>query len=341
MTTFSNTLTLGPCKRLLLLGGGELLRMLCAWAPSNGYSVSVLTSPRHAVEMVNNESLEDYLRREGVPYLVADKIEKDEVGDFVGNTDDAFCLSLGAAWLFKADTIKKYFSNRLFNLHGTRLPQNRGGGGFSWQIITANRFGFCVLHIIDGGIDTGDIVLFDEFLYPAACRIPIDFENIYIRKNFVFLTNLFKDIAAEPKEVELVAQAEYFSTYWPRLHTLTNGWIDWTLNPYELERFICAFDAPYAGAQTYLNGQRVHLLSVSLNFQDGVFHSFQSGLIYRKAKSWICICVNGAALIVEKITDETGKDILDTVNIGDRFITPTEKLESSKQRVIYKPAGLK
>jgi methionyl-tRNA formyltransferase len=340
-TSQATNLTLGPYRKLLLLGGGQLLRELCSWAPFNNYSVGVITSQRHAEELFGNESLIDFLKGKNVPYLITDKIEKEDVKDFIGNAQNTFFLSLCSAWLFKAKTIEEYFENRLFNLHGARLPQNRGGGGFSWQILTGNRFGFCVLHLIDEGIDTGDIVLFDEFLYPPTCRIPLHYERIYIDKNFRFLTDLLTETKVTQKNVRLIPQAEYFSTYWPRLHTITNAWIDWLSEPYELERFICAFDSPYAGAQTLLNEKKVHIKNTSLNFQDGTFHSYQSGLIYRKTKSWICVCIKGAALIIESVIDESGNDILESMKVGDRFFTPIGKLESSKQRVIFTPTGLK
>ena len=52
----------------------------------------------------------------------------------------------------------------------------------------------------------------------------------------------------------------------------------------DVERFICAFDEPYVGASTNLNGDIVRIKSVCLSQQDGFFHHFQSGLIYRKTK---------------------------------------------------------
>ena len=67
-------------------------------------------------------------------------------------------------------------------------------------------------------------------------------ENLYIEKNIVFLTNFLKKSALKKRYIKLVDQAEHFSTYWPRLRTLTNSWIDWTMDKYDLERFICAFD---------------------------------------------------------------------------------------------------
>jgi hypothetical protein len=37
----------------------------------------------------------------------------------------------------------------------------------------------------------------------------------------------------------------------------------------------------------------------------------------------------------------TGNDIFDKVVVGDRFITPFDKLEYSKRRPVYSPSGLK
>ena len=76
-------LELGPYKRILLLGGGQFLRSLCIWAPLNKYSISVITSPRHAAEMLNNETLETFLKARNISYLVADKMETSEIKDFI------------------------------------------------------------------------------------------------------------------------------------------------------------------------------------------------------------------------------------------------------------------
>ena len=113
------------------------------------------------------------------------------------------------------------------------------------------------------------------------------------------------------------------------------------MEAYEIESFICAFDDPYIGAQTYLNRQKVRLKGVSINKQDGVFHSYQSGLIFRKGKSWLCVCLKNCSLIVEGIYDETGTDIFDQIVVGDRFTTPSAKLERAKSRAVYTPVGLR
>jgi len=334
-------LSLGPINGIVLLGGGQLLRDLSLWAISEDVPLKVITSPRHALENNDGTILSEFLVNNKISHSIVEKITDTYILSFLENTSDYFYLSLGAAWIFKNNMIKRLFNNRLFNLHGTRLPQNRGGGGFSWQIMMGNRFGFCVLHQVDGGVDTGDIIAADEFIYPTHARIPQDYENIYIQKNYDFVIKFIKKLRTASQVFRPIRQSEWFSTYWPRLNTDLNGYIDWNLNNDELERFICAFDSPYKGASTFLNNRRVYLKKVSISSQDGNFHSYQRGLIYRKTHNWLCVALKGAALIVEEIRDENGNDIMSDVRIGDRFYTPQASLEESMIRVIYTPRSLK
>ena len=331
----------GPIKGLVLLGGGILLRSICLWAKSERLPVKVITSPRHNDEIVDGESLENFLRSRNVDHISTDDISNGIVKSFLFDTEEYTFLSLGAAWIFKSPDTELLFGERLLNLHGTRLPQNRGGGGFSWQILMGNKFGYCVLHRVDDGIDSGEIVALEEFLYPANFRKPIDFERHYMEKNFNFVVNFIKKYRVGNVLPVPIRQSEYFSSYWPRLNTEINGWINWALDPLDIERFICAFDDPYSGAQTLLNGVKVRIKNVCLSPQDGLFHPYQSGIIYRKSQSWICVALRGSTLVIENLHDESGEDLLSSVNVGDRFITPINLLESSLVRPHYTSKGLK
>ena len=47
-------------------------------------------------------------------------------------------------------------------------------------------------------------------------------------------------------------------------------------------------------------------------------------------------------LIVEKILDKNGKNIISQIKPGDRFFTPIEKIENSRsKRVRYSSKGIK
>ncbi|MBH44231.1 MAG: hypothetical protein CMD88_02090 [Gammaproteobacteria bacterium] len=337
-----NKIQIGPIDTIFLLGGGKIVSELIQRINDDmSKTIKVISSPRHLKEIHNDQSFADFLSKKNINYLSIESMNDSKLKNFIKHNDNNFYLSIGAAWIFKKQHIDGLFHNKLLNLHSTRLPQNRGGGGFSWQILTKNRFGFCTIHMVDEGIDTGDIVFCNEFLYPAHCRIPSDYEKFYIPNN---VNSIMKFISLHEKKsntIKLIKQTEYFSSYWPRLNTDLNSWIDWSIDYNHLETFICAFDDPYLGAKTYLNHKPVYLKKCMVNNQDGIFHSYQSGIIYRKTDKWLCVSANGGGIIIEEVTNEKGESILEDIVVGDRFVTPHEKINESKLRVKYTSTGIK
>jgi methionyl-tRNA formyltransferase len=194
--------------------------------------------------------------------------------------------------------------------------------------------------MVDSGVDTGDIIATREFLYPAFCRVPADYQRLYLEKNKEFICEFVEDIISSESFFDRRKQSHYLSSYWPRLSTEINGWIDWKEDIQSLDKFICAFDDPYEGAKTYLNAEQVHIKNVMADFSDNHFHPFQYGLVYRKGPSWLVVSVKGGSLIIQNISDEDGNDIFENVKLGDRLVTPLTKIQSRFDRVTYSPKGL-
>ena len=133
----------------------------------------------------------------------------------------------------------------------------------------------------------------------------------------------------------LLDQPEYFGSYYPRLNTKINGWIDWNMNSHDLLSFINAFDDPYEGAATYINNQKVFLKQVQLHGNEVSNHSFMSGIIRRIEKNFVVIStVDKNSLIVEKVLNKNKNNIISKLKIGDRFYTPSIKLDLAKSTKI-------
>jgi methionyl-tRNA formyltransferase len=101
------------------------------------------------------------------------------------------------------------------------------------------------------------------------------------------------------------------------------------LNVSELDRFICAFDDPYAGASTYLGGNRIFLKDCQPEPSEPDFHPFHAGLIYRCSPSGVIIASRGGALLVRQILNKEGADITNKVVEGQRLTTPRAELKSA------------
>ena len=190
-------------------------------------------------------------------------------------------------------------------------------------------------------MDTGDIILFKEYTYPHTCRHPIDYQ-IYSIGQYQDLLIKFFQLVKDKKPFECITQQEYFSSYWPRLATDIHGYIDWSWTLRDIERFICAFDDPYNGASTLLNGKRVKLKKSYSSLNDGIFHPFQKGFIYRISEDVVFIATEQGSLLVNEVFDDNGINIKHDLRVGDRFYTPMKYIEEAKQfRAVYTATGLK
>jgi methionyl-tRNA formyltransferase len=333
----------GKISQYILFGGGQLLCLTAKKLKKESYTVFVVTSERHSTELItigkSHMPFIQFLQNEGIDYIISKEISQESVVlDRI--SEHTIGISFGAAWIFRKEFID-LFKGRLLNCHGARLPQDRGAGGFSWRILRDERVGISLIHKIDPGVDTGDIILFKEYIYPHDCRYPIDYQ-IYSISQYQELLSEFFGFVRDGKSFEHITQQEYLSSYWPRLATDIHGYIDWNWALKDIESFICAFDDPYNGASTFLNGKKVRLKKCCSSFNDGVFHPFQKGFVYRISENTIFVATEQGTLLVNNVFDENGVAVRKKLCVGDRFYTPIEYLEKAKQyRSVYTPAGLK
>jgi len=282
-----------------------------------------------------------------IDYKIFDKLDKN-FKDFVKKNvkiKNTIFISLGARNIFKKKTINNFFLNHLVNFHGTRLPYDSGGGGFSWTIMREDRIDNQLVHLIDDGIDSGPIIDNHLSLFPKQCQIPIDYENFRLKKFIEFYEKFIRKIK-NGDHYELKPQINYLGNYNPRLNTEKDGLIDWSMCSYDLINFINAFDEPYKGASTYLNNHnfgKLYLKQVQLHGGDRSNHPFMSGIVCRHDKNWIVVSTASKhMLLIEKVLDKKGSNIIQNIKIGDRFYTPYDELKKSREkRTIYSTTKLK
>ena len=333
---------IAPIRTVLLLGGTPpLLAFHDRVAAMGGVEIVFISSKRHLDAPVDRSTtLRRALAERSSRVVETDTFDVPVLEALGIPADATIAFSIAAPWIIRRDVLDA-LSGRVYNMHGARLPQDRGGATTSWQIMRGNRYGFALIHRVDEGVDTGDIVAFHEFLYDD-CQVPADFQARYERELLSLLGRVVPALL-RGEEPPRIAQPPYLSSYWPRLNTQQHGWIDWSWSGVDILRFIQAFDRPYAGARTYLNDGIVHLRDCAFDTSDGAFHPFQAGLIYRVSESYAAVCTSTGTLIVREVTGDGGPPLeLARLRVGDRLFTPAARLEEARrQRVQYTPSGLK
>jgi len=340
---------LGPIEGIVFFGGGRLLVKGMLLGREKGVFVHAILAPRHAEENIALPgapalSLKNALEANAFAFDVAEDINQCESLSAL-TRGNVLGLGLGESYTFTRKIVE-LFRGRLFDLMVIRLPQYRGGAHFTWQILRGSRVGCWHIQeineeMIPGRYDSGRIWKTREYLLDPRAKTPEDYFAAAEQEGFLLLKEFLEEIQAgaifSPKPLQ-----EEFSTYFPRLNTLLHGWIDWSWNAEEIERFCNAFDHPYAGASTFLNGQRVFLKECRRELSEGLFHPFMAGLVYKKRKDALFLALRDGALIVGRCLNEKGEDIKETVLTGMRFVTPRHLLDEALAcSVDYDARGLR
>lgn len=260
------------------------------------------------------------------------------------NFNKTLFICYGSRVIFKQEIINQ-FPNSIINWHNARLPLDRGGAALTFSILREERIYAQTVHLLTSKIDEGKIIKQYLSIYPKSASIPA-----HLMKHALSETKKnYKDFISKLKskfKFALFLQPDQISRYNPRLSTEEDGMIDWSLDSRDLINFINAFDEPYKGASTYLNNGnfgKLYLKDVQLQGGDTSNHPFMSGIVSRHDGKWILVCTrNKHMLIVEKVLNNKGQNIIKQIKPGDRFYTPSGSLlDKRKKRVFYDSYGKK
>jgi methionyl-tRNA formyltransferase len=234
-------------------------------------------------------------------------------------------LCFGPAWIF-ADSVLAAFGAGMINYNPIPVPRYLGGAHYTWQILNGDREGGGVLQLITRELDRGPILRARQFRIPDDARTPADYFAAYHEHGCGLLDGMLDDvIAGRPFAETPFSEVDARRLYLPRLHTLHNAFIDWSWSGREVERFCCAFDEPYMGAATFIDGVEVRLGDAWLESEEE-FHSFLSGLIVRRLGGRIWAATRNGLLRIGVARTAAGEDAGTLLREGRRLATPPQKL---------------
>ncbi|MCX6165437.1 MAG: hypothetical protein NTU73_11375 [Ignavibacteriae bacterium] len=337
----------GKINHLILFGGS---RILCEFSlrikKGKKYKLSIFTCDRQLKDVIypDGKTLKSFLDKNNIEYTTTDDISSCDILT-KQITKSSLGIGFGEAWSFSAKIID-LFDGRLLDFMGIPLPKYRGGAHYTWMIMKNDKLGGCNLQIINedmvqGEFDSGEIVKTEKYLFPKSARIPDDYFNEAVKKEIIFLNKFLKDVESN-KDFKITKINEDISMYFPRLNTLVNGYIDWAWDTGDIESFICAFDDPYAGASTFIDGKKVFLKKCKTENKNVKYHPFQSGLICKIRNKMVYIATKSGTLIIKEVFNQKKKNIIPNLKVGQRFFTPTKNLEEAFQSSIkYSAKGIK
>jgi len=239
-------------------------------------------------------------------------------------------ISAGSPWIFTEKIIKKLGKN-FYNIHQSPLPSMRGSVASYIILYDIKAFQTC-LHKVTTGIDTGNVVYRKNFIIPSSLKLPKEI-NIFLQSKNREMLKEFLDNNNQNESLN-EKQNIFFATYNKRLSGKINGWIDWSMNVDDLDRFIRAYGDPYGGANTFLSNARVKIENVEKSKNEPARHPEEVGSVLRKFENYIVVSVNGGSLYIKKILINK-KNIINSIKPGDKFYTKLKYLDKKNQRVLF------
>lgn len=178
-----------------------------------------------------------------------------------------------------------------FNIHASLLPKYRGAAPINWAIINGEKKTGLTTFLIEEKVDTGNILLQDEFeipenftagdlhdfMMPRAARIAVTTCNMLLSSDYV-----------------LKKQVDDGATPAPKIFP-ADAYIDWSKPALQVKNFIHGF-SPFPGARTNWNGKLLKILRAKVSSLD---RKLVPGEYVIDGKGFFVACADGNIEITE------------------------------------------
>lgn len=269
----------------------------------------IITHPKkfHLRDIKNNKndlslyrSIFDLEKKSKVFYI--DNINSKKGNLILKQNKIDYIFSLSSRFIFKNKIINNY-RNKIFNLHPSILPEEKGGGTFTYRILNKKKFCAASIHILDEGIDTGKILIKSKKEKLKGQTLPIN----YLKHTNLIYKSLIKIFVRKiVKNSKFLLKNQNIAKGWylPRFYTDISGAIDLSWSGESINLFIKACSKPYPGAFCFIKYKKKDLKIIIYNShfikKKKFYHPWFIGKIFYENKNIIKISVSDGILIVKK-----------------------------------------
>ena len=221
-------------KKIILISGKEWsLKYL-----KESFSNSLLEKTTLITDVVTTE-LKSFSEKKKFQIIKTNKLQPHNLKKL--DIKNSITLSCATPWIYKKNIIE-IFGKEFFNVHQSPLPSMRGSVASYIILYDIRAFQTC-LHRVTTGIDTGEVVFKKDFVIPSNLKSPKEVNFFLQSKNREMVKDFIESY--DEKKIIYEKQNRFFASYNKRLSSKINGWIDWSMNVDDLDRFIRAYGDPY------------------------------------------------------------------------------------------------
>ena len=226
-----------------------------------------------------------------------------KVKKILDQNDINYIFSFSSRFIFRKKILDQ-FKNKIFNLHPTLLPEERGAGTFTNRILNEKFFVCACFHIVNNIIDGGDILFKTKKIKISKNSLP---QNFLEKTNLCYEKLIDKLIhhLKEKKTIKLQKQNNKKHTYFSRYNSEINGIIDWYQSGRDINNFIKGFSKPYSGASTNIFFKKkifkVKIFNSKFIKNKDYLNLFMAGKIFYEDANYIKVFCKDGFLKIKKI----------------------------------------
>ncbi|GAA1945944.1 methionyl-tRNA formyltransferase [Amycolatopsis minnesotensis] len=288
-------------------------RTLKALLDSEHEVVLVVTHPKseHVYEKIWSDSVADLATGHGVPVLLRNRPDDEELRAALKEAEpDIIVANNWRTWL--PPEIYGLPPLGTLNVHDSLLPAYAGFSPLIWAVINGEPEVGVTAHMMDDGLDAGDIVL-QRAIEVGPADTTTDLFHRTVDLIGPIVTDALALIAGGRRDwtPQDRAKASFFHK-----RAIEDSRIDWTWPAEDIERLVRAQSDPYPNAFTFHKGQRIRIVRASVS---DACYGGTPGRIFIKEGDGIVIVAGTEArrgrsrgLRIERVRTEDGTELAAT-----------------------------
>lgn len=219
------------------------------------------------------------------------------------------------------------------NFHAGKLPAYRGRSVLNWALINGETAIGMTAHFVDGGIDTGDVIL--------QRMMPIAWTDTYAEV-LANVSGAFPDLVSDALELIRSGTARrrpqptdggtYFCA-----RRAGDEWLSWNDSSHDLYNKIRGITRPGPGARTLLDGCPVTVWRAWYDPAWPAYRATPGEVVARRKDAGVVIKTGDSTLLVQEVQIGGADPNVPAWRIGTRFGTP---LENELHQLRSQVAGL-
>jgi methionyl-tRNA formyltransferase len=242
----------------------------------------------------SDSSLEDTAHAARVPILRPGDVNgADWVASVAACTPD-INLSVAYNQIFKAPL--RATAPWFLNVHAGKLPDYRGRNVINWALINGERELGITVHVVDEGIDTGDILL--------QRSLPVGWRDTYgdvLARVVSEIPSLVVDVVEQIATGRAVARSQGgLGTYYGARRP-GDEWIDWSRPSVDIYNKIRGITRPGPGARTWLNDAPIVIWRASYDHSWPHYRATPGEIVGRCPPHGVFVKTGDSTILVEEV----------------------------------------